>query len=98
MPLYESLKVEEMLNFAAKYPEPQLYFPSMKEVMKWPRQYTVNCLGVILGQRFTDWVDARIEERNTRMAEEHNTMILMDPDVAVAFAESTYQSSKYRTS
>ena len=84
-----------MLKFAQKYPEPNEYFPSLKEVMKWPRQYTINCIGVILGQRFTDWVDSRIEERNNRMAEERNTMILMDPEVAAAFAGSTYQSSKY---
>ena len=79
-----------MLEFAAQYPEPDKYFPSMKEVMKWPRQYTMNCLGFILGKRFIDWIDAKIEYRNAKMAEEHNTMILMDPSIAAAFAGSTY--------
>ena len=65
------------------------FFPSYKEVLKWPRQYTINCLGCILGQRFIDWVDKRIEDRNAKMAKERQTMINMDPDVAAAFAEST---------
>ena len=63
--------------------------------MKWPRQYTINCLGIILNQRFIDWVDGRIEERNQKMALERQTMIAMDANVASAFADSTYQSSKY---
>ena len=49
VPLYEPLKVENMLVFASQYQEVGEFFPSVKEVLKWPRQYTINCLGVILG-------------------------------------------------
>jgi len=68
IPLYETLKVHEMLKFAQGFQEVGEFFPSYKEVLKWPRQYTINCLGCILGQRFIDWVDARIEARNAKMA------------------------------
>ena len=49
VPLYEPLRVEEMLKFAAKYQEVGEFFPVGKEILKWPRQYTINCLGIILG-------------------------------------------------
>ena len=62
VPLYETLKVVEMLKFAQRWQEVGEFFPSVKEVMKWPRQYTINCLVIILGPRFTEWVDMRIEE------------------------------------
>ena len=90
VPLYESLKVTEMLTFAAQFQEVGEFFPSAKEVLKWPRQYTTNCLGIILGQRFIDWVDDRIEARNEKMAQVHNTMINFNPEAAAAFAESSY--------
>ena len=64
VPLYETLKVVEMLKFAQQYQEVGEFFPIVKEVLKWPRQYTINCLVIILGPRFTEWVDKRIEERN----------------------------------
>ena len=90
VPLYEPLKVEAMLGFASQYQEVGEFFPPPKEVLKWPRQYTINCLGIILGQRFIDWVDGRIEDRNSKMALERQTMIAINPDVASAFADSTY--------
>ena len=39
-----------MMLFAAKYPQVQNYFPEDKELYKWPRQYVINCLRVIIGE------------------------------------------------
>ena len=57
-------------------PEPK------KEVDKLPREYLANVVYTILGNPFQQWVYARINDRNSKVAKEQNLAIQMDPEIA----------------
>jgi hypothetical protein len=41
------------------------------------------------------WVKEVITDRNSKIKEEHNLMIKLDPAIAAAFTDSTFVSRKY---
>ena len=41
--------------------------PCEKEIVKLPKQYLVNVIYTVVGQQFSDWVRAKIEERNAKV-------------------------------
>ena len=95
IPYYESLSIEEILKFARQFEAVQHYLPIEKDLKRWPRQYLANLLGVVLKNRFQDWVSQRVLERNATMVREKNLSIAIIPECQTAFANSTYVSSKY---
>ena len=66
-----------------------------REVEKLLRQYIINLVYTIVGDRFKEWVDAVIDARNARITTERNLGIQLDPEIMQAFAASTAVSSKF---
>ena len=65
---------------------------------KLPRQYIANIIYTIVGKPFTDWIDARVNERHEKRAMENNLNIQMDPEIARIFQQSTAVSTMNGTS
>ena len=63
--------------------------------MRLPKQWIANVAYAILGDTFSKWVKAKIEENHEKKAEKGNLMIDMDPEVHAAFQSSTAVSRKY---
>ena len=57
IPYYETLSVEDMLDFASEYAEVNRFYPPKKDVKRFPRQYIANTLRFIIGDDFVRWVD-----------------------------------------
>ena len=53
--------------------------PPSKEIQKLSRGYLANVIYTIMGQNFQNWVNAQVNLRNQRVAQEGNNMITMDP-------------------
>ena len=62
-----------------------------------PRQYIANVIHTIVGEPFAQWVKARVEARNLKVAEEGNLMIDMDPEIARIYEASNATSGKYKS-
>ena len=61
-----------------------------------PKQWLANVCNSVLKNIFSDWVKAKVDERNTQVKSKKNMMIEMDPEIAAAFAASTKVSGKYK--
>ena len=57
-----------------------------------PRQYICNVVYTLVGQPFKDWVMQRCDERNEKLANDHNTAIKLDPRIAAAYEKSGFVS------
>ena len=69
VPQYTDLKIETMLTLAEQYPDVMKALPDLKrEREKLPRDYIANVLYTLLGDTFKQWVEARIEARNSYLA------------------------------
>ena len=93
-PQYESLSLQKILHQASANEDVWPYFPDQKDIHKLPRQWVVNILYTIVGRPFADWVQEQINGRNEKLANDHNLMIELDPEIAAAFKASTQISSK----
>jgi hypothetical protein len=72
VPQFEGLSVEEMLKFAAAYPEVVRTLPAEeREVAKLHRAYVANVIYTLVGQPFQQWIDAIMEARNRRIQQDH---------------------------
>ncbi len=100
VPQYEGLTVEAFINFAKGFPEAMRCLPVVeKEVEKLPRQYIINVLYTVLGERFSNWVEELVTARHQGVIEEGEQYIELDAEVAEAFrnsrAVSTNQGNSY---
>ena len=50
-----------------------------------PRGYVCNVIYTLVGKPFQDWVNVRCQERNDKLAEEHDMNIQLDPKIAAAY-------------
>jgi hypothetical protein len=94
-PQYESLSIERILEKAGDWPDVWQYLPDERDMHRLPRQWLINVIYTVVGKPFQDWVDERIEQRNSKVAEDDNKMIEVDPAIAAAFNASNYISGKY---
>ena len=77
VPQYDGLKIEEFYNWAAQQdqqnPNDQSImsaFPlELAERDKLPRQYVINVIYTLAGQKFRDWVDVLVDKRHQEIAE-----------------------------
>ena len=90
------MKVECLYEFIGRYPATFDYYPDQSEIMRLPKQWIANVAYAILGDTFSAWVKAKIEENHEKKAEKGNLMIDMDPEVHAAFQGSTHVSRKYQ--
>ena len=63
--------------------------PCEKEIVKLPKQFLINVIYTIVGEDFSNWVKAKINERNAKITTEKNMIINVDPAIALAFQNST---------
>ena len=96
VPQYEGLSQQEICNFlATASAEMARYMPDeLCEIKKLPRGWIINVGASVVGKPFLDWIKQKICERNEKQAKERNLLIKMDPQLAAAFNNSTYHSSK----
>ena len=96
VPHYEGLTIETMLEFAKEYPSVAECLPvEPREVLKLPRSYISNIIYTEIGEPFAKWVAAQIKARNTKIENERDLLVQMDPTIATIFAESSSISGKY---
>ena len=70
------------------------YLPDKQEIHKISREWICNIFASVLKNIFTEWVRAKIEERNIEMIEKKELNIELDADVADCFNQSTAVSCK----
>ena len=96
MPQYEGLSTNDILDWAKDYPEVQHALPSEpREVDKLLRQYVINVVYTLTGDRFRLWVESVMQARDAKITSERSLGIEMDPDILRVFRNSTAVSSKY---
>ena len=59
-----------------------------------PRQWLINVCNTIMGRLFAQWVERVCRSRNENLANKHDLLIEMDPDIARVFTQSTSISNK----
>ena len=96
--MYESLTVATILEYGQSSDKLKLYLPEERDMNKLPRQWVINVIYSLCGDNFREWVSQQVKDRNDRLAEKRDLMIDLDPDIAAAFSNSAYISSKYTIS
>ena len=96
--MYESLTVATILEYGQSSDKLKLYLPEERDMHKLPRQWVINVIYSLCGDNFRQWVSQQVKDRNDRLAEKRDLMIDLDPDIAAAFSNSAYISSKYTIS
>ena len=82
VPQFEGLSIQDIFTFAQNDRDVERALPPSKEIQKLSRGYLANVIHTILGQNFQNWVNAQVNLRNQRVAQEGNNMITMDPQIA----------------
>ena len=93
--MYKTLTIETILEYGGKSEQLRLYLPDERDMAKLPRQWIINVIYSLLGDDFREWVSQQVKDRNDQLAEKRDLMIDLDPDIAAAFGNSAYISSKY---
>ncbi len=66
------------------------YLPELEtEIMKFPRAYIASIIYTIANQDFKTWSQARIQERNRKVAEKNDLNVDIDPELKAFFVAST---------
>ena len=94
VPQFEGLSIQDIFAFAQNDRDVERALPPSKEIQKLSRGYLANVIYTIMGQNFQNWVNAQVNLRNQRVAQEGNNMITMDPQIAQIFQQSTAISGK----
>jgi hypothetical protein len=96
VPQYEELTIETITAWARQNYRQfcDRYFPVDRELLKYPRQYVINCINTNIGEPFRKWVREQIELRNERLLKQGD-MINMDPETYEAYERSQNVSCKY---
>ena len=98
VPQFEGLSIQDIFAFAQHDRDVERALPPGKEIQKLSRAYLANVIYTIMGQNFQNWVNAQVNLRNQRVAQEGNNMISMDPQIAQIFQQSTAISGKLHPS
>ena len=95
VPHYEGLTIKDILAFAHEHSVVMWALPIPRECLRLERSYLCNLVYSIVGEPFKEWVDERVNRRNTRVAVEGNKYINMDPEIARIFQASTQVSTTH---
>lgn len=93
-PQYKGLTTESILQKSQEHPEMHWYLPDSRDQHRLPRQWLINVCNTIMGRPFAQWVEGVCRSRNENLANKHDLLIEMDPDIARVYAQSTSISSK----
>ena len=89
IPHYEGLSIECILDQCKTWPHIFKWLPHEKDLPKVPKQWLCNVIFTVIGEPFSDFVQAKIEERNSKRASTGAGLIELDPEIAAAFNQST---------
>ena len=93
-PQYEGLSIKHILAKVKDSPQVLFFLPDELDWHRLPRQWLINVCNTVIGKPFAEWINATIEKRNDDMAQKHDLLVEMDPDIAEVFANSKSISSK----
>ena len=72
VPYYDGLSIEKMLEFVGGIDAVMKALPDLeRERLRLPREYIANVIYTLVGDKFKQWVTARIEARNSYLAEKN---------------------------
>ena len=95
VPLFEGLSTNDILQWASQFPQVAESLPiEPREVDKLLRQYVINVVYTLVGDPFRLWVDQVMTARNTKITQERNLGIELDPEILRVFRQSTSVSGK----
>ena len=95
VPQYEDLTIKEFLMYALGHPRVLKALPeSQKETLKMPRQYIANLIHTLVGKPFADWVKNKVNQRHSKVADERELHIEMDPEIAAIYQRSQAVSGR----
>ena len=63
------------------------------ETKKFPKAYLCDLIFTLVGDQFKAWVKREIDTRNQKVMVGGNLNIMMDPQIAAAFANTTAVST-----
>ena len=69
-----------------------------QERLKLPRQYIINLIYTLAGQQFRTFVDALVDKRHNKVAEQKQMFIELDPEIAEMFNQSSAVSTSHGSS
>ena len=70
------------------------YLPDAKEHPQLPRQWIINVVYTVGGDDFGRWAQRMQDNRNNKMASDHNLLIEMDPMIKKVFDSSKFICSE----
>ena len=86
VPHYEQLTLKKISQFCERWPNAiNPYLPDKNDIIHISREWICNVVSTVLKNRFSDWVDQQIEDRNEEITEKRDMNIELDADVAAAF-------------
>ena len=89
VPQYENLNIKEFLKFADDYPFIMMHLPDRKvEIDKLPRQYIINRIFTKVGEKFSTWVNEKVNQRHEKVKDEGKQYIELDPEIAKVYQQS----------
>jgi hypothetical protein len=95
VPHFEGLTIDHILECGKSCTRIAKALPiEQREIEKLPRAYICNVIYTLVGEKFKDWVEKKIQERTDKIMNEQDLAIEMDPDVYAAFKASTNVSGK----
>ena len=92
VPRYDGLSILEILDYGMGFRVVVDALPILRETKKMARQYVCNVIYTLVGKDFQKWVYERCQQRNEKLADDHNTAIQLDPRIAAAFEKSSFVS------
>ena len=84
----------DILSWCGDHPIVLDFVPEINEIRKVPKQWLINLVYSLVGNKFKSWVRDQIESRNTKLTVEKDIMIKLDPKIAAVFHNSSAVSSK----
>lgn len=64
------------------------------DTMKLHRDYISTMIYTLVGSKFTDWVNSKINERNEKIEKDKDMIVHMDPEIAEILQKSNSVSGK----
>jgi hypothetical protein len=96
VPQFTGLSVENMLEYAKKYPKVFKALPAEQaEIESLHRGYVANVIYTVVGDNFQEWIEKKLKERTKKLCTERDMNITMDPEIYKIFKNSTSISGKY---
>ena len=93
-PQYEGLTTKDMLKWAEGSQDVKAALPDVKsEREKLHRDYVSTVIYTLCGKPFKQWVDQIAAERDAKILEEQDKMIMLDPAIANILKNSTRVST-----